>query len=283
MGLAKKFLYPKFNGFDIFFIRIGGSGLGNLLFVYAYAIKKQKSIPGSILIEPTWNCIKPKWTIKGDFSRNYISIVNYDKWFQNTAMKIMLHFRLISKDRFEIVHGMQDRFDGLKCFNDELKSILLAKLSTKQREIYQKFSSKFIGIHIRTGDFQANHKDVNKPIKKSNEQIPLAWFEKCIQCLGSDNQIIIFTDAKKNSNVMSLSRYSNVQFFSATKNPLTTILVMSRSSIFIGSNSSFSGWASYLGQMPVWYFPGTKNALTCGSSVAFELSYAEINRDVFKV
>lgn len=274
-----KMIFPEFNGIDLFITRIGGSGIGNLLFVYARAYKMSLQDQNSILLNPTWNCIKPKWIFRLDFSRNYINIIHNDSLFRRVWLRIRLH--LATKNQRIIVRGLANNFEDLKGFQDKMHSRLLFMLRRREVAIYDNYNYKFIGMHIRTGDFQSNHVDVHKPINQSNEQVPLVWFKKCIECLSPENRIIIFTDAKEGDSVFDLACNGNVEFFSATNNPLTTLLVMSRSEMLIASNSSFSGWASFLGQMPSYYFPGTINSLTCGSEIGKTLPFSEISKSAF--
>jgi hypothetical protein len=105
---------------------------------------------------------------------------------------------------------------------------------------YTKFNHS-IGIHVRLGDFDENRRtDLEWYIFRINE----------INNLFNNNvNLFLFSDGSNAEltpllSIKNVSRVYNV-------NPLIDILSLSECYFIIGSDSTFSGWGSFLGQVPM--------------------------------
>ena len=63
--MRKIYIYPKFSKYEFFGFRIGGNGLGNLLFIFARAVIYAKKYQVE-LINPTWRSIKLGTILRGE-------------------------------------------------------------------------------------------------------------------------------------------------------------------------------------------------------------------------
>ncbi len=115
-----------------------------------------------------------------------------------------------------------------------------------------------IGIHVRRSDFKraASASDF---VTKGLLQTPLGWFIETLRsvraAMGSDVEAIVVSDGKPEELADLLAEPATRLFTPAS--PISDMLVLSRARVLIGSGgSSFSAWASYLGEMPAVTHPG---------------------------
>ena len=130
-----------------------------------------------------------------------------------------------------------------------------------------------IGVHIRLGDFGPQLRtDIN-------------WYKGIIEIIQQKNpgqEFLIFSDGKDEemSSVLSLPNVKR----QVGGNSIQDILSMSRCKMIIASNSTFSSWAAYLGNIPI-IFPITvslPNVYPAGSNKEFAVrDYTELNDIVF--
>lgn len=108
-----------------------------------------------------------------------------------------------------------------------------------------------IGIHIRRGDF-------GKLISEGGRSIPIIWFINSLKTIrrfiGCDIKAYVSSDGKK-EEIQEILNEPNVSLIK-TGSAIGDLLTLSKSKVLIVSPSSFSGWASFLGQMPTIAHPG---------------------------
>ena len=88
--------------------------------------------------------------------------------------------------------------------------------------------------------------------------MPLQWYVNIVKNvrkeLGSDILVNVFSDGT-DEDLAEILKLPNVRrcFYGSA---IADMLALSESPLLIGSGSTFSMWASYLGRMPVIWYPG---------------------------
>jgi hypothetical protein len=172
--------------------------------------------------------------------------------------------------------GMQ--FRPLRSWHELVRRELLAITRQNWRERADSIAVPFIGIHIRRGDFQrlAAGTDFSQT---DNAATPLEWFTeslKCIRVKASLTLPAIVTSDGTDNELRPLLAMPNVRRVT-TGSAIGDLLVLSRSSVLLASGSSFSAWASYLGQMPTLTHPGQSLARLFGLERAAQQFIAEFD------
>ena len=157
----------------------------------------------------------------------------------------------------------------VKCFSDInslfepfkddhvfVKSELLNIISPDHVKKAMEFNHNSIAIHIRMGDFRnADNEDV---LRKGawNYRLPIQWYKNIISKIRevSDMPIYIFSDAKNTelNEILDIDNCNRAYFGSS----ISDMIALSRCKVLVSSASTFSMWASFLGQMPTIWFPG---------------------------
>ena len=257
------YVYIDLGGKDLCLLRVGGPGLGNLLFPWARGIvaaKKYDAIP----IWPTWPQLKIGPYIRRERDkRNYTdTFLATDKYCQGMqkikcvmclsklgVSEDLLKNGLYGKDNVFIFSGMDDFFQPI--INDhQIVRSELEKIVHPKHFSYRTFDySNTISVHVRLGDF--SEYDENTSGVSSNMKMPLEWYIEVIDQLRSNQstKVLIFSDGSDEELelLLKMPNVKRVNFGSA----IADLLALSHSNIMISSNSTFSMWASYLGRMPV--------------------------------
>ena len=118
------------------------------------------------------------------------------------------------------------------------------------------FNKKSIGIHIRMGDFEVPQDEQILRDGNWNYRLPIKWYVAIIEQIRliSNLPICIFSDASDQEleDILTISNCRRAYFGSA----ISDVIALSRCKVLVSSASTFSMWASFLGQMPTIWFPG---------------------------
>lgn len=264
------YLYPHLGGIDLNIFRIAGPGLGNSLLPWARCIvaSKKYKLP---IIDPPWFNFKP-----GAWIRNEIDKRTYSGLFKKTGTMSEINriyalccFRRLSEELL-IDYYNKDldnhiiEFRGLKNFfqpilNDyQLVKNELLKIVNNTIDIDRKDLAieKCIVVHIRLGDFARSTVEGPKP-GQDNHRLPIFWYkakiEQLLQLLPQC-KVLVFSDGADSelSEILSIENCFRIK----SVNAISDLLLMTKAGVLIASGSTFSMWASYLGRMPVIWFPG---------------------------
>lgn len=267
------FVYPKFSGYDFIYFRVLGDGLGNLLFPWARAvcISKAHGIP---LIAPTWPQFKLGPILRNEpDKRFYVDLFNpADNYITGVEKlsSLMLLPKVKEKDFLASSSDLESSFvvsccgmEGLflpilKCY-DAVKRELLAITKPRHTENHE-ISRHAISVHVRLGDFAEPVIGSNESIRPGavNTQLPISWYKAMIMrlrdYLGHDYPVIIWSD-DDGDRLVELTAMNNTkrEFLGSS---IADLIGMSSARVLIASGSTFSMWASYLGRMPVIWYPG---------------------------
>ena len=228
-----KYVFPKFDGINLIFFRIGGSGLGNLLYPFFRSLiySKEENLE---IISPSFQSLKI-----GPYLRNEKQKRSYRYNYKNSITGFKKLILLLFNSNIKYVKGFGDGFNSLYGFEGFLKKEFISLIDTKVNLTKYKNA---ICCHIRMGDFKIS-KDgrIN-----NNTRIPLNWYIDVINNLRKKDEeikVFIFSDAKK-EELTILSEIKNVEI-ETSDDPAIDILKLSSSKILIGSYSSFSFWSAF--------------------------------------
>ena len=151
---------------------------------------------------------------------------------------------------------MDRLFEPFKNDHVFVKSELLNIIGPYHVKKAMEFNNNSIAIHIRMGDFR--NPDNEDVLRKGawNYRLPIQWYKNIISKIRevSDMPIYIFSDAENTElkEILDLDNCNRAYFGSA----ISDMIALSRCKILVSSASTFSMWASFLGQMPTIWFPG---------------------------
>lgn len=255
------------------------AGLGNMLLVWARAVlfADINSIP---VVAPSWGQIRIGTYLRGERDKRYYGNLFCNKTYRSKInylfgvlnKKSVFHNPAISKFNlsnlestgigcylfiFDSVPHWSDYFIDLKEHQPFIKQRLLSSIRSSVLKTIDNRPVPQIGIHIRMGDFK-----VLKPgddfTKLGNVRTPMTWYVRVIDAIrkiaGYDVPVTLFSDGhdRELCELLNLPQVSR----SPSDSALSDMLTLSRSKLLItSSGSTFSGWASYLGQCPTIWHP----------------------------
>jgi hypothetical protein len=267
------FVYPRLGVLDNGFFRIGGPGLGNLLFPWARAVILAKRL-GLPLLSATWPQFKTGPLFRGEkdtrtYMRLFRPLGDEISGFQKTWLlgrmprfpeNILGKRKGMIPDRGLVeVEGMGNFFQPLLPSQSLLKSRLLEMLRPGVFSTAPD-PNPFIAVHIRLGDFSIPSSLKEIQSGKGSRRLPLDWYRRVIENVrkgaGKNFPARIFSDGSREQLGDLLSLPDTTLQKQGTS--IGDILIMSESSILVASASTFSMWASFLGQASTVWFKSQK-------------------------
>ena len=236
-----KYVFPKFDGINLIFFRIGGSGLGNLLYPFFRSLVYSKK-ENLEVISPVFQSLKI-----GSYLRNEKQKRSYRYKYKNSISGFKKLVLLIFNSNVKYIKGFGDGFNSLYGFEKFLKKEFRSLINEEVNQTKYKDS---ICCHIRMGDFTESEGGKIE----NNTRIPLNWYIDVIKKLRENNNeinVFLFSDGKT-QELKSILKLNNVRL-ETSNNPILDILRLSSSKIFIGSYSSFSFWSAFFSEgICVW-------------------------------
>lgn len=233
----KKIVYPKLTPFiDLGFIRIGGPGLANSMLIAARAyILAQKN--NFTYISPTWCKIS-----FGPYLRNETDKRHYLGLFKKHGVygirKIYyLFIYMFNNKKIITVSDLGNYFQELKNNREIAINYFSGIINRKTSDV-----KKTIGVHIRLGDY-----------KGTSTETEIDYYLKVINTIkniyGDKYKFSIFSDAKDNELTHILKDSSTKKVFFG--DALADMIALSKCNLIIGSDSTFSAMAAFLGNTPI--------------------------------
>lgn len=252
--------------------RLGGPGLGNLLFPWSRAVVFAKK-HNLKRINSTWKTVKLGPIIRGEFDKRFYSDLFEEHEIGGLKKTILLNFakKIEEKDAEEalvkhslwprviVFKGLGNSFNPILNDHETVKRELLKIVSTKHKEAADKFEKNGISVHIRMGDFATPPSEEFLREGRWNYRLPIEWYANVIEnirkTIGKEIRVNIFSDGtdEELGKILNLPNTHRCFYGSA----ISDLLALSESPVLIASASTFSMWASYLGRMPTIWFPGT--------------------------
>lgn len=283
------YVYPKLSSYDFGIFRMGGAGLGNILFCYARAIVYAKKNNFKI-IWPTWLSLKIGPILRNEKDKRfYWNLFDNNTFCMNGFLKIWL---LISKNKiFEnnihladstnnsivVIDRVLLNFDAIKYDSDFIYQNLVTNLKSKHKKVFEFDFTNSICVHIRLGDFSINSSDQLKN-GVNNIRLPISWYAKIINDVrsitGKSTDAYIFSDGR-DEELEEVLRLCNVKKLSFGTS-IADILAMSKAPLLIASGSTFSLWARFLGRTnTIAYKNQIKEYLLTENDTSFEIEIDE--------
>jgi len=247
-----KYTFVSLGKLESLGVRLGGAGLGNIMFPWATALVYAKK-HNLKRIQTTWKNLKfGTFFRKERDKRMYMNLFSETDGISGFKKFFLLNF----SNNIKVFSGLNDLFEPFKSDQVFVKSELLKIINPHHILRANEFNSNSIAIHIRMGDF-AN--PINENILRNgawNYRLPIKWYINIIEKIQKESNlpIYIFSDAEdcELKEILAYDNCNRVYFGSA----ISDMLALSTCKVFISSASTFSMWASFLGQMPTIWFPG---------------------------
>ena len=261
--------YARLSKADFAYFRIGGNGLGNLLFTWARCLSRSRQ-NGWRMIWPAWYSHKPKNKRVNPYDQR-----TYGDLFSPTADYIsglaklphLLFRRRVSESEAELGPPAPGRLVQFRGMAGKFQPFL-ADLSLVRRELlnmtrpqhlagFQLADPAPIGLHIRRGDF-LQRGSYEETVQRHNSLLPMEWYMAALEQVrarcGQPVPAFVFSDgsAEELAPILAMENVQRVEYGSS----IADILALSRSRLLIASDSTFSQWAAYLGQLPAIWHPG---------------------------
>jgi len=265
--------YPRFSRADFGGFRFLGPGLGNLLFPWARCRVACRDF-GLTPIAPTWPQVKIGPFLRGERDkRTYAGLFRRGNGQIGGVRKLLLlaTARRFAEDTLSgdaarlrdargIVEfeGMNGLFEGFVRDHGYLREELRAITRPEFLEAADALRGR-IAIHVRLSDFRAGNAAEARD-GASAVRLPMDWYAAALAAVraaaGESAEAFVFTDGT-GTELEDLLRTPNVRRVT-TGSSVGDLLALAGSGLLIASGSTFSMWASFLGRMPVVWFPGQR-------------------------
>ena len=242
--------------------RVGGAGLANLLIIWARCLVQSRRY-GLKRVRPTWFQIsREQWIRNSPDKRTYHGLFGAapDEITGVRRLSLLATGRQVPESQLgsPIPDGSMVVFQGIKGFLVPVlpyREMVCAELlqmtrATHKRALETGFSPD-VAIHVRRGDFGSGDPS------STNQRIDLDWYVGVLrqlrERLGYLNTAV-FSDGtdEELAPLLEIDGVNRATFGQS----IADIIGLSQARIFIASGSTFSMWASFLGQMPTVWFPG---------------------------
>lgn len=244
------FHVPILSKWDFGFIRSPGPGLGNILFPISRAVVGREVHGGSIIL-PTMRQLKFGTFLRREKDkRTYGNIFRprtpqeWMNWFRVQSLSYNYEYEIkkSNNNNVTLYEGMGNQFHDIKNYRNEIIDYIKSISNHPLDNLIEPYD---LAVHIRLGDFRADNNSGYQ-----NNRIALDWYKAAIehakQKIRKKNFTgILFSDEDPDLLIKKL----NLSNFIAEPrgNALQSIFKMSNSKILIGSQSTFSLWAQFIG------------------------------------
>jgi hypothetical protein len=268
------YVYPAFDTLvDLWFMRISGSGLGNCFYTYFHAVVLAEQY-GARLIAPPWFSVKFGPMLRREKSKRF-----YFRMFKPYSTDVSgirklwillskfrrqrteideAHPRHLVPGRLNIVSSGKWTFAGLHPHRELIRQRMLAILNDPVPPGHRWGAGHHVGIHVRLGDF--TKVDTHQGVLSAGHstRLPITWYvtvARALQQRFPELPLLIFSDGRP-EELQPLLDLGGRIFNSGSD--ITDFLALAGSSILVGSNSTFSRWAAFLGNMPSIWLQGIR-------------------------
>jgi hypothetical protein len=265
-------IYPSLPApLDLGHLRINGAGLGNCLFAYCRAVLLAER-EGRRVIAPSWRSLPINAKLRGDgrirhyhrmFAPHPDELAGVAKAVTLAALLPFAEHRLARADgmppvtrRPLIVLRSDDfSFADLRAHRVTLRRRLVEIMRHPPAEPMNWGVGRYIAVHVRLGDFDPVPTGGADPSGTPNTRLPLDWYLAVIRrlrALRPDLPVRIFSDGS-DAELAPLLAFDHVSR-ARSIDDANELLAMAGAALLVGSHSTFSRWAVFLGNMPaIWH------------------------------
>jgi len=265
-------IYPALPApLDLGLLRLNGAGFGNCLFAYFHAVVLAEK-EGRQLIAPAWRSLPINRKLRGDGSiRRYHDMVRTHPDEMGGAAKAAALAALFpfadiqnvtastpshgSKRPLIVVRSTGFTFEGLHQHRDLLRRRLIEIMKRPPPQPPQWGNDRHIAVHVRLGDFDPAESALLDSGETGNLRLPIAWYGRVIERLRAllpDLPICLYSDGDDAELASLLARDGVTR--ARSSDDINDLVALAGASVLVGSHSTFSRWAAFLGNMPViWH------------------------------
>jgi len=268
---ASTFVYPSLGSrYDLWFLRMSGSGLGNCFYNYFQAVALAERCNARVIVPP-WFSVKIGPMLRGQSGKRfYLGMFKPYRGDIGGLRKLWILLSRYWRRNIVEVDGSRPAalelgalnvvtvnskftFDGLYPHRDAIRQRILGIVNDPVPPDHCWGRGKFIAVHVRMGEFAQVSDTKLITGGMDNVRVPLSWYVNLVKKLRAcypQMPIFIFSDGKEHE-LMPLLEMGATLYRSGSD--MTDLLAMSGASILVGSNSTYSRWAVFLGDMPsIW-------------------------------
>jgi hypothetical protein len=276
MTTLRRYCYPK----------IGRAGLGNCMLIWARAFVEARQA-GAELLAPRWVQPRIGSIFRGEpVSRFYFGeFTNIGYVGGLRRMLALAAFRRIAENEpwpmsggtaVKVIEGLKDYFTPLVPHQAAIKEEVQRIMHPKALWAQFICEEPYIAMNLRRGD----QTRAGIALEQVAQYTPDDWFVGALQAIRADARwrdlpVKVVSDGSE-PEMRRIVKQPGVQWVT-TERAIGDIWLMSRASLLVASGySSFSMWASFLGQMPTLYAPGKmQQKLFAADCPAFEGEWRE--------
>jgi len=270
MNMHSTIVYPCLGGKrDLWFARLSGHGLGNAFYSYFHAVVLAEQC-GATVVSPPWFSLKIGPLLRGENSKRFYwrMFRPYTGELHGLRKLLALAFRYpkravidvsgasqppLVRGALNFVSNRKFTFQGLHPYRELIRRRLLGIVNDPVPAHHSWGQGKFVAMHVRLGDFAMIADPKIITTGKTNTRIPMTWYVKLVRVLQErypDFEICVFSDGKQQELQPLLALGAKL---CQSGSDLTDFLTMCAASVVVGSNSTYSRWAVFLGDMPsIW-------------------------------
>lgn len=253
---------------------VGRAGLGNMLFPWARCVKwcTQNDRP---MLAPAWRTFRVGPWLRGERDRRQYHRVlgpgeGITGWRRLRALAFLPrtdeHVAVAATgrpSRLVVFRGPGRLFADLAGHHEMLRKALMRCIE-QRAHLPHSDGRPFVAVHVRLGDFGKT--DPARSRRGDwNVRLPIDWYVNAVQAIRSkvgDVEARVFSDGEEHE-LQPLLALPNTTFSCAGAAPYD-LWTISTASALVASGSTFSMWASFLGQVPTVWYPGQRRALLLG-------------------
>lgn len=283
-NIPHRYVYPRFEpGLDLGYLRVAGAGLGNCLFTYFNAMLVARR-SGAALIQPAWPSLKLGPLLRGERSkRSYLGLFRPAASELSGLRKgralaaglggtwrdvpIPLPATARTNGRLTVVRCQRHLFEPLLPDRAEIRRRFLeiARPPLPLRNGWG--NGRYIAVHVRLGDFAGASPEQLHSGTASNVRIPLTWYVEVARRLRAAFPALpvhVFSDGTE-AELAPLLGIEGVRL-RREDDDLSELAALAGARLLVGSRSTFSRWAAFLGNMPSIWLATLAGTERCTSS-----------------
>jgi len=262
-------VYPAIGAqWDMWVARISGHGLGNCFFCYFHAVVLAEKLGATVLYPPWlslkigpmlrrsknkrfyWRMFKPYPGERSGFAKILTLVARYPKRkmidIDGAAEPTLVEGSL------NVVNARRFTFEGLHGHRATIRERLLGIVKDPVPPDHSWGGGNYVAVHVRLSDFAVVDPSIISK-ETANVRIPLSWYAQIIAALREqhpEKQVYVFSDGREHELEPLLELGAKLY---QSGSDMTDLLAMAGASLVVGSNSTYSRWAVFLGDMPsIW-------------------------------